>query len=198
MAKNRKRPKLPTSNAPQLPDDPLAQLIDRAQRRDQTALAELVEKQVRPQALSICGKMLFNPADVQDIASSVVCKVLQQLNSYRFGKGSWRSWINRVIRNEAISFIRARGRRPIPSQQIDPPSREHDPAISVELRDRNARIQDGLGKLSAAEETAVRLLYFEGLSLRSIAAREDTKVATVGSRLFRARAKLRMLLGNVA
>jgi RNA polymerase sigma-70 factor (ECF subfamily) len=64
-------------------------------------------------------------------------------------------------------------------------------------RDELQRVTAALGQLSAADRELVVLYAWEELSYEEIAAALEIKVGTVKSRLARARARLRELVGPI-
>lgn len=159
------------------------QLVKNAQAGDHVALGDLLENQVRPQALAISARMLRNWHDAEDVTSLVTMRVLEKLGRYRAGLGSFRNWVSAIARNAAVSYLRRRKRMASLPEAGHPVTGCPDPAADAELRDSVAELERKLREISAPQRAAIRLRYFKRLSLREIAVLEGVSPGTVGSRL---------------
>lgn len=84
-------------------------LLARAARGDRTALGELLARHHRA-ALRVAAVITGSTEEADDIVQDAYIKVTQGLGTFR-GRGSPRSWILRVVANEAKNHIRGRVRR---------------------------------------------------------------------------------------
>lgn len=71
------------------------------------------------------------------------------------------------------------------------------PATAAGRRERADLLRDALARIPLDDQIAIELAYFEGLPLRDVAAVLELDDNTVRSRLARAKAKLRDLVGEV-
>lgn len=94
-----------------------------------------------------------------------------------------RTWIYRIMVNEALSYIR-KYRKPVIDLDADQDGRE-DPFPDFDLRDAVERLQE-------PDRTIVKLRFYEDLSLKDIAFILQENVSTVKSRLYRSMKKLRL------
>lgn len=72
------------------------------------------------------------------------------------------------------------------------------PATHVARRERRELLEEGLSRIPLDDQIALELLYFESLSTAEIARVLEIGENTVRSRLFRARERLRLALGELA
>jgi len=101
----------------------------------------------------------------------------------------WRGWFCRVARRRLLDLLRARSRRSgVPlTEEIAAPT----PDEVEESCRRTRRILRAIKNLPEPVRAAVRQRYLEGEPLKRIAARLNTSVDSVKSRLYRARRILR-------
>ena len=105
-----------------------------------------------------------------------------------------RAWLCTMLRNELISELRRSARNPETASvdgAITLPSVEPDAPTILELRDLEAAI----AKLPAEQREAILLIGLEGMRYEDAASLLRVPVGTVRSRLSRARATLRVLMG---
>ena len=113
----------------------------------------------------------------------------------RIPRERMRGWLFVIARNQFRDRYRARRRHPMVSLDLT--------ALLVEEPDDDDRPWDGIGvddlrraveRLTPTLSEVYRLHAFEGMDYAAIAARLDIPSRTVGTRLLRARLKLRELL----
>jgi len=127
-----------------------------------------------------------------DITQNVFLKAHQKLGTYA-GSGLFKSWLLRIAYNESISWIRRHKDERI-TEELTPMNAPTLRAVQVDeiARDESRNILLGeLKKLSSKQQLTVSLRYFEGFSLREIAAVIDCTEGAVKSILFRSLEKLR-------
>jgi RNA polymerase sigma-70 factor (ECF subfamily) len=127
-----------------------------------------------------------------DITQNVFLNAHKKLDSYS-GSGLFKSWLLRIAYNESISWIRRHKDERI-TEELTPMNAPTLRAVQVDeiARDESRNILLGeLKKLSSKQQLTVSLRYFEGFSLREIAAVIDCTEGAVKSILFRSLEKLR-------
>jgi RNA polymerase sigma-70 factor (ECF subfamily) len=127
-----------------------------------------------------------------DITQNVFMKAHQKLGTYS-GSGLFKSWLLRIAYNESISWFRRHKDERV-TEELTPLNAPALRAVQVDeiARDESRNILLGeLKKLSSKQQLAVSLRYFEGFSLREIAAVIDCTEGAVKSILFRSLEKLR-------
>ena len=185
------------------------QLVARAQRGEKHAFELLVAKYQRKLARLI-GRLVRDPAEVEDVAQEAFIKAYRALPQFR-GESAFYTWLYRIGVNSAKNFLMNQGRRAPTSTEKDAEQAEtFDEA--EQLRDNNTpesvlmsrqvaeTVNAAVARLPEELRTAVTLREIEGMSYDEIADVMDCPIGTVRSRIFRAReaiaAELRPLLGT--
>ena len=130
----------------------------------------------------IAFSYVHSEADAQDIVQESAYKAIyhaRKLKKPEFAK----TWICRIVINEAISFLRRR-------------KKEQTETLDRELAGREAEdmtdLRKALAKLPPEEKTVIVLRYFEDMKLEEIAAVCEESLSTVKSRLYRTLKKLKL------
>jgi len=115
-------------------------------------------------------------------------------------RGGPRAWFLRLVRNLVIDQLRARGARDrtatrSATEMADPPSPER-PDDAAARSERAASVREALAELPQEQRRAIEIAYFEGLSHSEIAARENTPLGTVKTRIRDGVLKLRAHLAQ--
>jgi RNA polymerase sigma-70 factor (ECF subfamily) len=163
-------------------------------RADERAFAELVRRYRQPVfrlAVSILGQGFA--ADAEDVAQDVMVRAHRSLGTFR-GDAAFSTWIYRVTFNHAISVkSRVRFRAPHVSESaldtVASPS--EGPADLLQSTRRRQAVLACLGELPEVYQSAVRLHYWLGASMREISEMLEVPENTVKSYLHRARLLLR-------
>ncbi|MFG3436243.1 RNA polymerase sigma factor [Nonomuraea sp. NPDC047897] len=116
-------------------------------------------------------------------------------------RGTVRSWLFGIATNVVARHRRGEGRRLNALSKVAPEDSAdgHEDRVTSQLAAQASRpeLVRGLKGLSKGDRDVVFLLVFGGLSYEEIAAALAIPVGTVGSRINRARKKLRKALGDV-
>ena len=146
---------------------------------------------------------LPEPMERADAFQEVWLTITRKLPGFQWLKGpqGFQAWMDKLIRHKAVDLIRRKLRKPSrllsevgqgDREQIDA---EGDPAQSSERRWRREAVQAVLANLRPRiEETNFHILqlhYWEGLTVRAIAARVGLTPEQVWSRLHRLLGKVR-------
>ena len=138
--------------------------------------------------------MLRNSEDAQEVSQEVLLRALRNLHRYD-PQRSFKTWIFSIARNACIDAHRKR--RPTQSEDsvalIDP----GEPADQqVARKARAARLNTAVAELPDLYREVIILYHFEHLKYQEIAETLELPMGTVMNRIFRARKKLRNLLGE--
>jgi RNA polymerase sigma-70 factor (ECF subfamily) len=162
--------------------------LDDVRRRQK--LAELTRLH-RTYLEGLARRMCRNQLDPDDLVQDVFEKTMRSVQTIPPGANE-RAWLSRVLHNLFIDKLRRRNaRREDPlDEPVEPPTEERAwwHALSVE------QIRATLARLPDEQRTTFELFAFEGRSYDEIAAAQGIAKATVGTRILRARQKLRELL----
>ena len=166
-------------------------------RPGDAVFAEIVRRYQRPVfrlALSILGQEFA--ADAEDVAQEVMVRVHHGLRTFR-GDAKVGTWIYRITFNLSLTVKqRTRFRVPHASDQAleRVHSGERSPDAQLEDRRTQAELLACIAGLPEVYQTALRLHYWLGTSVRDVAVMLDVPENTVKSYLFRARQLLRAQL----
>ncbi len=175
-------------------DDFDAQMADLRQKA--LAIARRVIADLRDPVWSPFGSDLFQEAV---LATPRLREMLQE-----FGEERMISYLVRVIQRRLKNLIRDQGRRkrhPGPGQLLDGfgledclPDPRPSPPETVEAAERAAKIAEVMESLPEGQREAVRLYFWEKLTLAQVAARLGCSTSSVSQRLARALRRLEKYL----
>jgi RNA polymerase sigma-70 factor (ECF subfamily) len=186
------------------------ELVERAQRGDAPAFAELVQRHQR-QLYRLALRMTGSEADAQEVLQEAFLNAYQKLPNFR-GEAQFSSWLYRIAANSAL--MRLRRKRRAPDALTDQPLELQGPKFSAEgfLEPQNdwsqradsqmmdkelgSAIDQAVAALPDDYRTVFLLKDVDGLSNEEIASALDLTVPAVKSRLHRARLALREKLGE--
>ncbi len=164
------------------------QLAAATAKGDRNAMQSLYRCYVR-YLTAVCSRYVTDDDDVKDIMQDVFIKVFDSIASFSYrGPGSLKAWLTRVTLNEALGFIRRRGR--LSSVELgdntsdipdDPPDTDNIPSDVIFSMIRN--LPDGY-------RTVFNLYVIEEKSHREIAEMLGIKESSSASQLHRAKAML--------
>ena len=139
-----------------------------------------------------------NESDAHDIVQESFARALQYFDGFRGGDA--RSWLLRIVRNTASTWLSARP----PTAHADPGDeaellepapgsgavRDADPLRAVISQDEARSLRQAIAQLPVEYREVLVLREFEDLPYRQIAAIVGCPIGTVMSRLARARDEL--------
>ena len=169
-------------------------IIERVQAGETAAYVLLVEKYHR-RLLAFIFRLVRDRHLAEDIGQEVFLKVYQALPRFDTGRGTpFAAWLYIVARNEALSALRqARSSDCRPVEEFLHLAAPDDGAETTLIRQEEEQaLAATLGDLPEPFRSTL-LLSLQGASLDDIARRCGVPAATVKTRLFRAREKLRLL-----
>lgn len=185
-----------------VPDDDThdRRLVARVAGGDRDAFAALFDRH-SPLVLGVLMRMLRDRAEAEEILQEAFLQAWQDAADYRPERSSPRGWLLMLARSRAIDRVRSgRARRlreersaledGVLSAGAEPPA---GPA-RVEAAERRRTVGSALAELPAEQRRCIELAYFEGLSHTQIAARLETPLGTVKSRVLLGMRRLRTVL----
>jgi RNA polymerase sigma-70 factor, ECF subfamily len=132
-----------------------------------------------------------------DVASSTFLKAYRAFDRYDHTR-PLRHWLLRIATNEAITYVRKRGRELKRRVDVEDASALADPAAAPDAeslaREDRARIRSAVSLLPELYRVVIVLRYFNELSVEEIAHITGRPASTVGVQLLRGRALLRSAL----
>ena len=172
------------------------QLMERIQHGDESALA-LLHRRHRPLLRTIIGRMLANDHDVDDIEQECLLEVWRRAGSYCEEKGHALGWLVTLVRRRTIDRIRrktayGRAQDRLREATLIESSAVHTGADEEAAQSDTAQaVAKLISHLPIAQQEAVRLAFFQGMSQRQIAAATGIPLGTIKTRLELALRKLR-------
>jgi RNA polymerase sigma-70 factor, ECF subfamily len=130
-------------------------------------------------------KLCLNAHDAEDIAQDTFVRAARSLHSLR--NGFFKAWIYRIATNLAHDMFRRQSRQK--TECLDPET------AAVEMKPPSDSV-DVLEKLPFVLRQTVVLVYLEGLNHAEAAQALGCAETTVSWRIFRAKRKLKQLLGK--
>lgn len=152
------------------------ELVLAAQRGSEQAFTQLLtplEKKLYCTAFSVVG----NSHDAEDAWQETVIKAWKQIKKLKNPK-LFRSWVTRILLNEAVTILRKRARNPVPHEQL-PETIDQEPDIAQFLA-----VQAQLQLLPEHQRQAVVLRFWLDLSLDELALALDVPLSTAKTRLY--------------
>jgi RNA polymerase sigma-70 factor (ECF subfamily) len=145
--------------------------------------------------LAFALKLCRQPQDAHDLVQDTFERALRAWAGAQPPPTNERAWLCMVLHNLFIDRCRRAARAPHAASidEVEVPARDPEPppawsTLSVE------QVRAALDQVDPELRECYRLHELEGLGYAEIAARLGTPVSTVGTRIMRARRKLRALL----
>ena len=181
------------------------ELIRQFQHGDEQAFDELV-KRYQGQVNNTCYRFLSDVQDARDAAQDIFVKVYAASRQFR-PEAKFSTWLYRVMINHCLNVLRARKRRRWLSTFTSRESRHNldhlsvadesgNPAAELEKAERIRVVQKAIDSLNSEQRTAIILHRYQGLSYKEIADIMQTSIASVESRLHRAKLALSRMLAD--
>jgi RNA polymerase sigma-70 factor (ECF subfamily) len=158
-------------------------LIEQLKHGDQRALG-VVYQEFSSGVFAYCLKILADRQLAEDVVQETFLKVRQNAGSLQKNE-SFRSWIFRIARNEALMQIRKRRQ----NGQIDDNTvwEENTPDLQLVNSQRAETVNRLLDSLKHEYREVLVLLVYENMSYAEIATITGATESSVKSRIFRAR-----------
>ncbi len=178
-----------------------AEVIKKVLAGDRVLFGRLVER-YQDRVYSLAMHVLRDPHLAEDVAQEAFLRAFQRLDQFR-GESGFSTWLYRIAVNTCWEYLR-KSSRVVPR---DAPDGEEDGAVlvgglpSVEERaveaEQKALLWRAVERLPDDYRVAVVLRYVDDLSYQEMARILRVPVATVGSRLHRARMMLAQMLAGI-
>lgn len=173
---------------PKTAGEPTSRLIEAEANRLVATYADTI--------LRVSYTYLHNTQDAEDICQEVLLKALGRTKGFESAEHK-RAWIIRVAINAAKDLLRRQtGRDTVALDEIAEPAAPRR-ATEHELEARAEGILERVMALPLEYREAIYLHYYEGYSIKQIAAIVHASESAVATRLSRGRSKLRPALEGV-
>jgi RNA polymerase sigma-70 factor (ECF subfamily) len=169
------------------------QLIRDCQRGNRAA-QKAIYQHYYAYGMNICLHYSKNREEAQEILNDSFLKAFRKIDSYKF-KGSFRSWLRRILIHSAIDYFRKHHREETQLEIV------HMREVSVENRGSHQLELDDIMKLVQQLPPAYRIVFnlyvVEGFNHREIAQKLGISTGTSKSNLSKARAKLQKAVADL-
>jgi RNA polymerase sigma-70 factor (ECF subfamily) len=158
------------------------QLLRRAEHGDQAAFHALVDRHAQ-RLYRLAVSLIGNAADAEDVLQETFIGAFRGLASFE-GRASVKTWLTRILVNQAARWRRSRRSRPAEPMSDSVPAAEAEIESALDVR-------AAMGQLSAEHQQVLLLREFERMTYEEMADVLDIPRGTVESRLHRARGELK-------
>ncbi len=173
------------------------QLMARIQSRDDAALAALYRRHT-PLLRTVVSRVVHNEHDADDLLQEIFVELWNRAESYDEAKGKALGWMVTLARRRAIDKIRRRQAYSRAEERLRLET-EHEPQQTrhegveddVSAAERAEIFKRLMATLPPAQQEALHLAYYRGLSQREIAAQTGIPLGTIKTRLELAIRKIR-------
>ncbi len=178
--------------------------MTRAKHGDPSAFDELTQA-LRTRAFRVARAWVGSREDALELAQEALLKTYRARDTYREGE-PFLPWFHRILRNTCFSFLRQSKR--LEKRSLSAGREEGEPDWEISDSEQAAP-EDGVGdeerrnafwkgfqRLGARDREILGLRHFQELSYAEIARVLAIPEGTVMSRLFHARARLRLALSS--
>ncbi len=175
------------------------ELLDRAQKGDKEAFAEIVRRYHR-NIYSLAYRMTGNREDSMDIVQEVLLRVYRALASFDLEK-PFLPWVYRITWNICADRGRKIGRSP-QEGSLDDNERESarlaapdpGPDKTYEAKEIKEVLDDAISRLAEGYRELVVMFHVDGFSIREISEVTGMKETVIKNRLYRGRQMLKKIL----
>jgi RNA polymerase sigma-70 factor (ECF subfamily) len=173
------------------------ELVRRVRRGDDAAFRRVVDIH-GPRLYLLAMSMLGNDEDAQDAVQETFVGAFRGLRGF-LGHSTVKTWLTRILMNNVANLRRSRQlRKTLPLEEAAEPSGAPSARRATEVGRADIRMDIAavIGELPQEHRAVILLREMQGMTYEEIAAALGVPRGTVESRLFRARQKLREMLGD--
>jgi RNA polymerase sigma-70 factor, ECF subfamily len=174
-------------------------LIEKMMAGEETALSTIYDR-YSPMLYGVLMRILHDQQAAEEELQDLFFQLWHNPARFDSSRGSLPAWLLVIARNRAISRLRRRAYREIVEEKdgayantfVSPENLE-DEAFRQELAER---LNGALAKLPIEQRQAIELAYFEGMTQTEIAARTQSPLGTVKTRVRTAMQSLKQILND--
>src|SRR5215212_7369209 len=160
---------------------------------DADAFAGLYERHCRL-AYSVAHKLTGEKHSAEDLTQDAFLKVWRSADRYRPERGSVRTWVLSVVRNQSIDQLRAQATRSRMQEKVEASAPRYEPSeafAQVWHEARLGRVREALDAVPHVQQQVLELAHFSDLTHKEIAERLGLPPGTVNGRIRLGLEKLR-------
>ena len=173
-----------------------SECVQRIQQGETDAF-ELLVRRHQTSIFNLIYRMLGDYDEAAEIAQEAFLSAYKSIDQFR-GEANFSTWLYRIALNHASTrrnIIAAWRQRTVPLDGADPiDERVVDPALLVEQREIQQRVQIALNSLPSDDASIIVLKDLQDVSYEEMATMLNIPLGTVKSRLHRARQTLKAKL----
>ncbi len=159
------------------------ELLDSIKKGDRQALHELYSRYVG-YAMAVAVRYVPSHDDANDVIQDSFVKILSSIQRFDYrGEGSLKGWILRIVANEAVSFVKRKGRFVFVEKVPDEPDMG-EPEVERVPPNVLTRM---IGDLPDGYRMVLNMFVFEQKSHKEIADELGIKESTSASQYLRAK-----------
>lgn len=165
--------------------------LERAQRGDDEAFANIVESYQRP-VFNLCYRMLGDAREAEDAAQETFIRAYRSIRRYDSTK-PFASWLLAIAAHYCIDLIRKRKLSLVSVEEmgyVELSDGTPGPEASLSMSEEQNRVRSLLRHLGPVDRAAVVMFYWYDFSYEEIAESLDISISAVKSRLHRARREM--------
>lgn len=177
-------------------DDALMQVLAQgAEPARERAFAELVERHAEG-LTAFVWRLTGDRAFADDVVQETFLRVFTARERYQPGKASFRTWLYRIGRNQALNTLRRqRVRRSERLLEAADPQRG-SPLEGLIGGEDVAQLRDALDALAPADREVIELRYYQGMSFAEVGEVLGARASAVKQRAWRCLKRLGACLGG--
>ena len=165
------------------------ELMEGIQREDPDALSHLYDR-YSGILKALILRVVHNEAEADDLLQEIFMEIWNQAKNFSAEKGKPLGWMVTLARRRAIDGLRKKqayaraGERLQSETEQQPDAWVHNATeAEINLGDTRHLIRQVIDSLPLPQQEAVELAFFKGMSQREIAAKTNTPLGTVKTRL---------------
>jgi len=177
----------PATPKPGSPTD--LELMQGIQRQEPEALSQLYDR-YNGILKALILRVIHNEAEADDLLQEIFMEIWNQAKNFSAHKGKPLGWMVTLARRRAIDGLRkkqayARAEERLQQEVEQQPEAWVHNSTEEEILDGDRRIliRKVIGILPPAQQEAIEFAFFRGMSQREIAAKTNTPLGTVKTRL---------------
>ncbi len=173
--------------APGAPSD--LELMLGIQKEDPEALSQLYDR-YSGIVKALILRVIHNDAEADDLLQEIFMEIWNQAKNFSAQKGKPLGWMITLARRRAIDGLRKKQAYARAEERLQNETEQQPDAwvlntteAEITLGDRRVLIRQVIDSLPPPQQEAVELAFFRGMSQREIAAKTNTPLGTVKTRL---------------
>ena len=165
------------------------ELMERIQAEDPEGLSMLYDR-YNGILKALILRVVHNEAEADDLLQEIFMEIWKQAKNFSAEKGKPLGWMVTLARRRAIdglrkkqAYARAEERLQHETEQQPDAWIHNSTEEEIAFGDTRVLIRKVIGQLPPAQQLAIELAFFRGMSQREIAAKTNTPLGTVKTRL---------------